>query len=90
MKNVSADQIVYSTSEMKNSGAGCWFSKLQEEYENTVLWARNITLRGYEIQDNKTSHNPLKMSIWNTHCEPSKEGGGTASVYLAPAAALVR
>lgn len=90
MKNVSADQIVYSTSEMKNSGAGCWFSKLQEESENRVLWARNIRLRGYEIQDNKTSHSPVKTSIWNIHCEMNNEGGGTASAYLTPPAVLVR
>lgn len=36
MKNISADQIVYSISQMKNSRAGCWIAGLQEEYENRV------------------------------------------------------
>lgn len=69
MKNISADQIVYSISQMKNSRAGCWIAGLQEEYENRVRWARNIRLRGYEIKDNKNSHNPstneyLKYLLW--------------------------
>ena len=63
MRNISADQIVYSISQMKYSGAGCWFARLEEEYQNRVLKARNIRLRGCEIKDNKNSHNPVQMNI---------------------------
>lgn len=63
MKNIFADQIVYSILQMKSCGAGCWSARLQEEDENRMLWARNIRLRVYEIKANKDFHNPVKMSI---------------------------
>lgn len=45
MKNIFTYQIVYSISQMKNSRAGCWFARLQEEYENSALRQEHQTER---------------------------------------------
>jgi len=40
---------------MTNSRAGCWFTRLQEEYVSKVFLARDMRLKVYEIKEDKKS-----------------------------------